>query len=39
VPFSQKASLHALVMVQPDPYIAGHILDRWEDCGGSAVKQ
>jgi hypothetical protein len=39
VPFSEKASHHALVMVQPDPYIAGHILDRFEECGGSLVKQ
>jgi|SRR5579862_4692629 len=34
VPFSQKAEKHPLVMVQPDPYIAGHILDRWAEVHG-----
>lgn len=26
--FSEKAMAHPLVLVQPDPYIAGHLLDR-----------
>lgn len=34
VPFSDKAAKHPLVMVQPDPYIAGHILDRWVEVHG-----
>lgn len=40
VPFSGKAEKHTLVMVQPDPYIAGHILDRYvEVYGKKSVKQ
>lgn len=41
VPFSKKAAAHDLVMVQPDPYIAGHMLDRFEDIEGAGglVKQ
>lgn len=37
VPLTNKASDrydHRLVMVQPDPYIAGHILDRYADVHG-----
>ena len=40
MPFSKKASLHPLVMVQPDPYIAGHMLDRFDELNaGTVVKQ
>lgn len=39
VPFSKRAEQHVLVMVQPDPYIAGHILDRFEDTAGLIVKR
>lgn len=40
VPFSEKAKEAALIMVQPDPYIAGHILDRYiEVYGESAVSK
>jgi len=39
VPFSKRADKHTLVMVQPDPYIAGHILDRYEEIKGKkAIK-
>lgn len=34
VPFSTKARKHPLVMVQPDPYIAGHMLDRFAEIRG-----
>lgn len=34
VPFGNKAQTHVLVMVQPDPYIAGHILDRYCEVNG-----
>lgn len=34
VPLSLKADEYKMVMVQPDPYIAGHILDRYEDVKG-----
>lgn len=34
VPFSEKAAKLDLVMVQPDPYIAGHMLDRWMEVKG-----
>jgi hypothetical protein len=37
VPFSVKASKHDLVMVQPDPYITGHMLDRVEELKGAAA--
>lgn len=36
VPFGAMAGTHALIMVQPDCYIAGHILDRYEDAYGHA---
>ena len=36
VPFGEKVKQHSLVMVQPDPYTAGHILDRYEDANGAA---
>lgn len=35
VPFSSKAAHHRLVMVQPNLYLAGHILDRWTEVHGS----
>lgn len=40
VPFGKKASEHRLVMVQPDTYMAGHLLDRYADAYGedSVVK-
>lgn len=34
VPFGSKAKAHPLVMVQGDPYIAGHIVDRWIEAHG-----
>jgi len=34
VPFGSKAQTHALVMVQPDAYIAGHMLDRYCEVNG-----
>jgi len=34
VPLSTRAEHHKLVMVQPDPYVAGHILDRWAEING-----
>jgi hypothetical protein len=34
VPFGAKASALKLVMVQPDPYIAGHILARYGEVHG-----
>lgn len=34
VPFGENAGKHSLVMVQPDTYIAGHILDRWSEING-----
>lgn len=34
VPFASKAKKHTLIMIQPDPYIAGHILDRWVEAHG-----
>ena len=34
VPFGAKAAKHRLVMVQPDIYIAGHLLDRYADANG-----
>ena len=37
VPFGSKAEAHPLLMVQPDPYIAGHILDRWAEISGEAT--
>ena len=33
-PLSLKAEERALVMVQPDPYIAGHIIDKWKAING-----
>jgi len=39
VPFSKKAGGHDLVMVQPDPFIASHILDRYEDVHPNSVKR
>jgi hypothetical protein len=37
MPFSKKAATHGLVMVQPDPYIAGHMLDRFEELKAGTV--
>ncbi len=34
VPLGTKAETHTLVLVQPDPYIAGHLLDRYVDVKG-----
>lgn len=34
VPLTIKAEKMRVVMVQPDPYIAGHIIDRWVDVNG-----
>lgn len=40
VPLSDRAEDFHLIMIQPDPYIAGHILDRYEEIHGEgAVKQ
>jgi len=36
VPLSDKAAEHRLVMVQPDPYVAGHILDRYCEVHGES---
>lgn len=40
VPFGTRATKQRIVMVQPDPWIAGHILDRYTDAHGeeSVVK-
>jgi hypothetical protein len=39
VPLGVKADTHRLVMIQPDTYIAGHILDRYSEVyGGDSVK-
>lgn len=37
---SDAAEAHKLVLVQPDPYLAGHLVDRFKDVNGekSAVK-
>lgn len=35
-PFGSVPQKHALVMVQPDTYIAGHILDRYADAFGES---
>ena len=34
VPLSMKADEHAFVLVQPNPYAAGHLLDRYADVHG-----
>lgn len=34
VPYGKTAEDHQLVMVQSDPYVAGHLLDRYEECHG-----
>jgi hypothetical protein len=34
VPFGERAKDHTLLMVQPDTYIAGHILDRYAEVHG-----
>lgn len=39
LPLSNKATNYRLVMVQPDSYIAGHILDRYEDIHAGAVRK
>lgn len=40
VPLSNRALDYRIVMVQPDPYIAGHILDRYvEQHGEQAIKK
>ena len=35
-PFGEKPKKHPLVMVQPDKYIAGHIVDHWLSVHGEA---
>ena len=35
VALGEKADEHSLVLVQPDPYIAGHCLDRFEEIHGT----
>lgn len=37
VPFSARAEKNPLVMVQPDKYIAGHILDRYAEVKGEKM--
>lgn len=37
VPLGEKADEHKLIMVQPDRYIAGHLLDRYEDIKGKGL--
>lgn len=37
IPLTLKADRHTICMVQPDPYIAGHILDRYEERHGSGT--
>lgn len=39
VPLTEKAHSIPLVMVQPDPYIAGHLLDRWTAIHGKADRR
>lgn len=34
VPLGDKAATNVLIMVQPDPYISGHILDRFVEVNG-----
>lgn len=33
---SERAKTHRLLLVQPDPYIAGHIIDRYKELFGGA---
>jgi hypothetical protein len=37
VPLGEKAEDHVLVMVQPDRYVAGHLLDRYAEVKGEAA--
>lgn len=37
VPLTQKADAHVLVMVQPDTYTAGHILDKFKAVRGDSA--
>ena len=40
VPLSEEAITRPMLLVQPDPYTAGHILDRYEDIHGpEAIEQ
>ena len=40
VPLSEEAVTRPMLLVQPDPYTAGHILDRYEDIHGpEAIEQ
>jgi len=39
VPFSKQAAAHDLVIVQPDAFIAGHTLDRFEEANGKVTKR
>jgi hypothetical protein len=38
VPLSDKADQYHLVMVQPDPYICGHIIDAWQAATGQTAE-
>lgn len=35
VPLTTKAETHQLVLVQPDPWMAGHLIDKWVAVRGS----
>lgn len=37
VALSDRAEQYKMILVQPDPYIAGHILDRYADIGGEEM--
>jgi ParB-like nuclease domain len=37
VPYGKRAEEHMLVLVQPDPYAAGHLLDRYAEIHGEAA--
>lgn len=37
VPYGKRADDHSLVLVQPDPYTAGHILDRYAEIHGAGA--
>jgi len=39
VPFAKRAADHDLVMVQPDRFIAGHMLDRFEEAKGGRIEK
>lgn len=37
-PFAQRVRDRALVMVQPEPYLAGHLLDKWARVTGTPAE-